>query len=215
MITFPSNNLPQDSQTWASKLQNEINRLDTRRIPGPQGYTGLSAYQQAQLDGFTGTESEWLDSLKATFPTPVRYTPSFTGTGLTYTGSGATHPAYNSWYVKHGQMVTFGIQIDCTTVTNFGTGQLKTQLPFTPLLGFNHFSGWVWRDPAIPTDDASHIILNVDTMGVTDIADMHFLVGATATPKPVIENQLIQGAMGYNLTTVSKIYVTGTYISAA
>ena len=52
-------------------------------------------------------------------------------------------------------------------------------------------------------------------MGVTDIADMHFLVGATATPKPVIENQLIQGAMGYNLTTVSKIYVTGTYISAA
>lgn len=30
---------------------------------GPQGYTGLSAYQVAQLDGFTGTESEWLDSL--------------------------------------------------------------------------------------------------------------------------------------------------------
>jgi len=30
---------------------------------GDQGLTGLSAYQIAQLDGFTGTEAEWLDSL--------------------------------------------------------------------------------------------------------------------------------------------------------
>jgi len=30
---------------------------------GSQGLTGLSAYQVAQLDGFTGTEAEWLDSL--------------------------------------------------------------------------------------------------------------------------------------------------------
>jgi hypothetical protein len=30
---------------------------------GAQGLTGLSAYQVAQLDGFTGTESEWLATL--------------------------------------------------------------------------------------------------------------------------------------------------------
>jgi hypothetical protein len=28
------------------------------------GYTGLSAYQIAQFEGFTGTEAEWLESLK-------------------------------------------------------------------------------------------------------------------------------------------------------
>jgi hypothetical protein len=30
---------------------------------GDQGLTGLSAYQVAQTNGFTGTESQWLDSL--------------------------------------------------------------------------------------------------------------------------------------------------------
>jgi hypothetical protein len=30
---------------------------------GDQGLTGLSAYQVAQLDGFQGTQSQWLDSL--------------------------------------------------------------------------------------------------------------------------------------------------------
>lgn len=149
----------------------------------------------------------------APLPHAIRYAPSFTATGLTFTGSGTTHPTYNSYYVKNGQLVTFYIEINCATVTNFGTGQLKTQLPFTPLMGGNHFAGWIWRDPAVPADDSNHIILNVDHNGITDILDMHFLVGAPANPKPVIENQLIQGAPGYDLTTVSKLYVSGTYIS--
>lgn len=215
MITFPSNNLPQDSQNWASKLQNEINRLDTRRIPGPQGYTGLSAYQQAQLEGFTGTEAEWLDSLHGGFPTPVRWSPVFEATGLTFTGADSTYPTYNSYYIKHGQLVNFGIQIDMTTVTNFGTGQFKTRLPFTPLLGFNHFSGWVWANPAVSPDVSPHIILNIDHIGINDVLDVHFLVEDPASPKPVIEKVFTQGAPGYNLTTASKMYVTGTYMAAA
>lgn len=147
------------------------------------------------------------------WPSAIRYTADFSATGLTYTGSGTTAPGYNSYYVKHGQMVMFYIELNCSTVTNFGTGQFKSSLPFLPLAGGNHFAGWVWRDPAIPADDANHIILNVDTAGITSVLDMHFLVGATASPKPIIENQLIQGAPGYNLTTVSKIYVAGSYIS--
>ena len=163
------------------------------------------------VTGAAGTTVE----VGASVPTPsaIRYTPNFFATGLTYTGSGTTAPAYNSYYVKHGQMVTFYIEIDCTTVTNFGSGQYKTELPFTPMMGGNHFAGWVWRDPNIPADDANHIILNVDHNGITKTLDMHFLVGATAAPKPIIENQLTQGAPGYNLTTVSKLYVAGTYIS--
>jgi hypothetical protein len=147
-------------------------------------------------------------------PTAVRYTSDFTATGLTYTGTGATAPGYNSYYVKNGALVTFYIEIICSTVTNFGTGQYSMSLPFLPAYGGNHFAGWIWRDPAIPADDANHIILNADHNGLTKTLDLHFLVGATANPKPVIENKLSQGAPGYNLTTVSKMYVNGTYITS-
>lgn len=147
-------------------------------------------------------------------PVAVRYTSDFTATGLAFTGSGATAPGYNSYYVKTGALVTFYIEISCATVTNFGTGQYAVSLPFLPAQGGNHFAGWVWRDPAIPADDANHIILNADHNGATKTLDLHFLVGATANPKAVIENKLSQGAPGYNLTSVSKMYVNGTYITS-
>jgi hypothetical protein len=117
-------------------------------------------------------------------PVAVRYTSSFTATGLAFTGSGVTAPGYNSYYVKTGALVTFYIEISCATVTNFGTGQYALSLPFLPAQGGNHFQGWVWRDPAIPTDDENHIILNADTVGVTETLDLHFLVLATPNPKP-------------------------------
>jgi hypothetical protein len=164
---------------------------------GPQGATGPT--------GPAGPESN---------PVAVRYTSAFTATGLTFTGTGVTAPGYNSYYVKTGALVTFYVEVSCATVTNFGTGQYALSLPFLPAQGGNHFSGWVWRDPAIPADDANHIILNADHNGATKQLDLHFLVGAPANPKPVIENQLKQGAPGYNLTTVSKLYVNGTYITS-
>jgi hypothetical protein len=148
------------------------------------------------------------------WPAQVRYTSDFTATGLTYTGTGATAPGYNSNYVKHGSLVSFNIEILCTTVTNFGTGQYALSLPFLPAQGSNHFQGWVWRDPSIPADDENHIILNADTVGLTKTLDLHFLVAATPNPKAIVEKQLKQGAPGYNLTTVSKIYINGTYITS-
>lgn len=148
------------------------------------------------------------------WPAEARYTSDFTATGLTYTGAGTTAPGYNSYYVKAGALVTFYAEVRCTTVTNFGTGQYSMSLPFMPAHGGNHFPGWVWRDPNIPADDSNHIILNADHNGITKTLDLHFLVGASAQPKAVIENQLSQGAPGYNLTTVSKIYVNGTYITS-
>lgn len=36
-----------------------------------RGEQGISAYQQAVIDGFVGTESEWLESLKSTVPGPM------------------------------------------------------------------------------------------------------------------------------------------------
>lgn len=149
-----------------------------------------------------------------TWPSTIRYTSDFTATGLTFTGSGTTAPGYNSYYVKHGTLVTFYIEVDCATVTNFGSGQYALSLPFMPAYGGNHFAGWVWRDPAIPADDENHIILNADTVGVTKTLDIHFLVAATPNPKAIVEKKFSQGAPGYNLTTVSKLYVNGTYITS-
>jgi hypothetical protein len=145
----------------------------------------------------------------------VRYTPTFTATGLSFTGTGATHPTYNSYYVKQGQLVSFVIEVDLSTVTNFGTGQYKLQLPFTPVFGFNHFSGWAWADPNISPDiGTGHTIINADTAGVTDILDLHYLKSAGGANAPIREGLFVQGTP-VTLTTISKIYVNGTYIAAS
>lgn len=144
----------------------------------------------------------------------TRYTPTFTATGLTFTGTGATHPCYNSFYVRVGNLVTFSIQINMTTVTNFGTGQFKTQLPFTPYDGVvNHFPGWVWVDPSQPADELNgHIILNADHLPGDRVLDIHWHKETTASPKPVIESLLVQGTP-VTLTTASKMWFNGTYIA--
>lgn len=146
-------------------------------------------------------------------PYAIRYSPTFSATGLTFTGSGSTYPTYNSYYIKHGQLVSFIIAVNLSTVTNFGTGQYKLELPVTPLDGHNHFTGWAHPDITVPADDSNHIIFNVDTAGVTKTLDIHYLVESPANPKPVIENQFSQGHP-YTLTTNSRLYVNGTYISA-
>ena len=144
----------------------------------------------------------------------VRYSPTFSATGLTFTGSGATYPTYNSYYVKSGKMVSFVIEVDCSTVTNFGTGQFKLQLPFTPAIGYNHFTGWAQVDIVANPDVADgHVILNVDHAGVTDILDLHYLKQAGGAHTPIIEGLFLQGTP-VTLTTSSKIYVNGTYIAA-
>lgn len=165
----------------------------------------------------TGADSAVVTVAGASGPSPiaVRYSPAFTATGLTFTGSGTAYPSYNSWYVKHGQLVTFSIEIDMTTVTAFGTGQFKSELPIAPLVPGNHFSGWVWRDPSVPADDENHVVLNVDYVNTSKTLDMHFLVGATATPKPIVEKQFADSNAGFTMGTASKIYINGTYIAEA
>jgi hypothetical protein len=144
----------------------------------------------------------------------VRYTPTFTATGLTFTGTGATHPTYNSYYVKQGQLVSFVIEVNLSTVTNFGTGQYKLQLPFTPQFGFNHFSGWAWADPDVDPDTGTgHTIINADTAGVTDVLDLHYLKSAGGANAPIREGLFLQGTP-VTLSTISKIYINGTYIAA-
>jgi len=144
----------------------------------------------------------------------VRWTPNFTATGLTFTGSGATHPTYNSHYVKQGQIVSFWIAVDCSTVTSFGTGQLNLELPFAPLAGtMNHFSGWVFVDETANPDLAGHIIVNADHLPNTQTLDLHYIKQQGGANSPVMEAMLKQNTPVV-LTTNTNIYVNGTYISA-
>ena len=144
----------------------------------------------------------------------VRWTPNFTATGLTFTGSDTTHPTYNSHYVKQGQLVSFWIAVDCSTVTSFGTGQLNLELPFAPLAGtMNHFSGWVFVDETANPDLAGHIIVNADHLPNTQTLDLHYIKQQGGANSPVMEAMLKQNTPVV-LTTNTNIYVNGTYISA-
>jgi hypothetical protein len=145
--------------------------------------------------------------------TVTRFSPVFSATGLTFTGSGATYPTYKSHYVKVGHMVTFFIECDMTTVTNFGTGQLTVRLPFMPYTGHSsHFPAWAWIDPSVNPDISGHIILQADHIPNSQILDLHWLALDTPAPKPVVEASLT-GTSPYTFTTASRIYVNGTYIA--
>lgn len=185
---------------------------DVGDLQGPQGIQGIQGVQGEQgiqgvqgIQGISGTSG--LESY-------IRYSPTFTATGMTFTGSGATYPTYNSYYVKSGLLVSFVIEIDFTTVTNFGTGQYKVALPFAPAFSYNHFAGWIWADPNIPPDTGTgHTILNADTSsGITTVLDLHYLKQSGGANSPIREGLWTQG-LPVNLTTISKAYINGTYIS--
>jgi hypothetical protein len=168
--------------------------------PGPQGEQGIQ--------GIQGEPGE------STLSNLTRWTPNFTATGLTYTGSNSTHPCYNSYYVKSGHLVSFYIQIDLSTVTNFGSDQYKVELPFTPHgTMMNHFSGWVNVDPSVNPDNAGHVILNADHLVGTNVLDLHYIKQSGGANSPIMEAIFKQGTPVV-LTTSSKIYINGTYISA-
>jgi len=144
----------------------------------------------------------------------TRWSPNFTATGLSFTGTDATYPTYNSHYVKNGRMVSFWIAIDLATVTNFGTGQYITALPFAPLAGtMNHFQAWANVDPALNPDIAGHVVLQADHLANTTALDLHYLKQAGGANSPLMEAMFTQGAPA-TLTTSSKIYINGTYITA-
>lgn len=154
----------------------------------------------------------------STLGSEVRYSPTFSATGLAFTGTGATYPTYNSWYVKIGQLCTFSIKVSMATVTNFGTGQFKVALPFLPKNSDtegNHFPAWAWVDPSESPDDLNgHVVMVADHLPSSLTLDLHWLKAATSNPKPVIESLFSQGTP-VTLTTASVLYVNGTYITAS
>jgi hypothetical protein len=204
-----------DGQLWYRKNANGGNVGDT---PSEGLFWDLLAAKGAQgepgLNGLEGPQGPQGEPGESELSNLVRWTPNFTATGLTYTGSNSTHPCYNSYYVKSGHLVSFYIQIDLSTVTNFGSDQYKVELPFEPHgTMMNHFAGWVNVDPTVNPDNAGHVILNADHLVGTNVLDLHYIKQSGGANSPIMEAIFKQNTPVV-LTTSSKIYINGTYITA-
>lgn len=187
--------------------RSDLNAVDSKTLPAG-GTTGQVLTKVDETD----YNSTWTN-VSDVLATSTRWSPVFQATGLTFTGTNTSYPTYNSYYVKIGKMVTFNIAIDLSTVTDFGTGQFKAELPFLAIpTAANHFSAWAWVDPTQPADELNgHIQMVADHLPNSQVLDLHWLKETTATPKPLIESILSQGNP-ITFTTASKIYINGTYI---
>ena len=194
-------------QAWLDQILAAVEAIHGVPVGGTAGQV------LTKIDS-TDYNTQWVSQSSIVGGAPVRYTPAFTATGLAYTGSGTTHPCYNSYYSRVGSMVSFYIEVNLSTVTNFGTGQLNFQLPFMPHGSMmNHFSGWVNVDPAVNPDNAGHVILNADHLVGTKTLDMHYIKQSGGANSPIMEAIFRQGTP-VTLTTSSKIYINGTYITS-
>jgi hypothetical protein len=94
------------------------------------GATGWGATLNVALD--------YLDQKISTTPTPISYTPVWSGTGLTQSSNLAT-----GTYFDYGQMVVVQITVPMTNVTHFGTGAYSVTLPKQSALHANAWGGTI------------------------------------------------------------------------
>lgn len=96
------------------------------------------------------------------------YTPVWSGTGLTFTGTPAT-----GHYIKIGNLVTVEINVVLDTVTNFGTGQYSLTLPFASKYHTDVFGGSVHKVLPSSVEHYSlkgHLAASSTTMTLWDIS---------------------------------------------
>lgn len=128
------------------------------------------------------------------------YTPTWSGTGLAYTGTPAT-----GTYVRIGKMITFNIKVLCTTVTNFGSGGYFLTLPIAP---FNNF---VFRNGGVHDTSANnhYSILGDSSASSTSIE----LLYSKSQGSHVEDSPFKQGSP-LTLATADFFYLSGTYFIA-
>ena len=127
-----------------------------------------------------------------TSPPKIAFTSTWSGTGLAYTGTPAT-----GYYIKIGKMIFFTINVNCTNVTNFGTGNYSLTLPFAPDNDYITQNGGIHKT-------TNHYVIAGDLES-----------GSTSLPLYYVSNNGTNSPMDYNhpvlLTTASKFYISGTY----
>lgn len=138
------------------------------------------------FSGFSGTDG-----------TIQPYSPVWSGTGLTYTGTPAT-----GYYVKLGKVVTVQIDVEFDNVTNFGTGQYSLTLPFDSMYHTDVYGGSVHDITNQGTDHYSikgHLSAGSSSFTVWNIK-------SSAADEPFDHNS------PFNLEVVDKFHMSFTYI---
>jgi hypothetical protein len=133
-------------------------------------------------------------------PDNTEYTPTVAATGLTTTSDPASGK-----YTRAGESIIVNIAIDCSNISNFGTGQYSVTFPVNP----DGFS--VATIPGILDVDGTgatlyHLFATSQSLG-SAIADISYsTTNGLASP--------LTGAAPVTLTSNSRIYFNGAYVSA-
>ena len=153
----------------------------TDGIPGPQGPAGADG-ADADLD--TGTT------------TVVTYSPSWTGTGLSYTGTPATGS-----YIKIGNIVQVQLEVNFTNVTNFGSGQYSLTLPLPSKYHTDVFGGSIHNTG--PTTD--HYSLKGHLSPTSSAMTLWYIAGSS-------QDQIFDHNSPISLNTTDKFHMSFSYI---
>jgi hypothetical protein len=143
-------NQPFDLRMIMSDLDQRLRKLETaQRLTAPNVNFNTSTPTNPRIgDMYYDTYglylkywngTAWIEIADDNLGTPqLSYTPTWSGTGLAFTGTPAT-----GTYIRVGKMVFYNIQVACTNVTNFGTGQYSITLPtgLAPATSFQHLGG--------------------------------------------------------------------------
>lgn len=152
---------------------------------------------QSQMTYWNGTE--WVVFGDNNLGVPViPFTPTWSGTGLTYTGTPA-----QGYYSRVGKMITFNIQVNFTTVTNFGTGEYSLTLP-TGLPSAYHA---VLNGGLHDTSTGNHLNLLADLEPASATTELYY-------PTSNGVNDRFDYNSPLNLAVNDYFYIGGTYFIA-
>jgi hypothetical protein len=167
-------NQPFDLRIFAQDIYARLNKLETAtRFTAPDVSTeptyprvGDIIFNNTsdQMEYWNG--SEWVVFADDYLGVPkIAFTSTWTGTGLTYTGTPAT-----GFYSRVGKMIFFTIQVNCTNVTNFGTGNYYLTLPsgLSPSI-HNLVNGGLHH-----TASGDHYLLYLDVVPGTSTAELYY-----------------------------------------
>lgn len=138
-----------------------------------------------------------LDALSVTDGSVQSYSPVWSGTGLSYTGTPAT-----GFYVKLGKLVLVQIDVEFDNVSNFGTGQYSLTLPFDSAYHTDVYGGSVHDITNQGVDHYSikgHLSANSSSFTVWNIK-------SSAADEPFDYNS------PFNLATADKFHMSFTYM---
>jgi hypothetical protein len=197
-------NQPFDLRIFAQDIYARLNKLETaQRFTAPDVSTeptyprvGDIIFNNTsdQMEYWNG--SEWVVFADDYLGVPkVAFTSTWTGTGLAYTGTPAT-----GYYSRVGKMIFFTIQVNCTNVTNFGSGNYSLTLPsgLTPSI-HNLVNGGIHD-----TSTGEHLLVYMDVVPGSTTAELYY-PQSNGTMADMDHNSPL------NLATADFFYFNGMY----